>query len=153
MRFMTVFFVFVAQGCGGALSAPEPADGDGDSDVDSDVDGDVDGDSDTDSDADGDDAHDADGPVDADADQDDGPPPDPCAVPTPTGFLRVMTFNIQAARTASIDAIADAILAFDPDIVGLQEVDIETGRSGGVDQIAVLAARTGMEGLFGQAND
>lgn len=68
-----------------------------------------------------------------------------------------MTWNVHAGSdargTPSLDRIAGAIRAASPDIVLLQEVDSATRRSGGVDQLAVLAAGTGMEGVFGRSLD
>jgi endonuclease/exonuclease/phosphatase family metal-dependent hydrolase len=39
------------------------------------------------------------------------------------------------------------------DVVALQEVDRETRRSGGVDQLQELSELTGMKGIFGKAKD
>ncbi|HQB42381.1 MAG TPA: endonuclease/exonuclease/phosphatase family protein [Polyangiaceae bacterium] len=62
--------------------------------------------------------------------------------------LRFMTFNIQHGANASLDAIAEAIRNENPDIVGLQEVDVDAQRSGHVDQPRVLSQRTGMAAAF-----
>ncbi|HEX2718603.1 MAG TPA: endonuclease/exonuclease/phosphatase family protein [Gemmatimonadaceae bacterium] len=71
--------------------------------------------------------------------------------------LRVMTWNIHAGTDAhgapSLDRIGAAIRAAEPDILLLQEVDSATRRSNGVDQLAVLAASTGMQGVFGRSLD
>lgn len=71
--------------------------------------------------------------------------------------LRVMTWNIHAGADAhgapSLDRIGAAIRAAEPDILLLQEVDSATRRSNGVDQLAVLAASTGMQGVFGRSLD
>ncbi len=80
-------------------------------------------------------------------------PPDPCAIPRLDGFLRLVTYNIRAGRTADIEDVAAAILDFDPDIVGVQEIDVETERSGWIDQMAVLSARTGMAAFFAKTID
>lgn len=161
MRIVCVVILVVVQACGGTLGEEDSGRGDADRVVDSgtDSDADIDDDGDAhidggrDADRSGDVDLDEDEDVDADLDQDDVIPPDPCATPTPSGHLRLMSFNIHAARTVDIEAIADAILEFDPDIVGLQEIDIETGRSGGVDQISALSTRTGMSSLFAKTID
>lgn len=57
--------------------------------------------------------------------------------------LRVMTLNMKSAAFG-LDGIVSAIRAADPDIVGLQEVDVGTRRAGGIDQAAELARRTGL---------
>jgi endonuclease/exonuclease/phosphatase family metal-dependent hydrolase len=62
--------------------------------------------------------------------------------------LRVMSWNIQAGGRG-IDSIAGVIRAHDPDIVGLQEVDVHwSDRSGFADQARELASRLGMQVLF-----
>lgn len=76
-----------------------------------------------------------------------------CAGPDQPEALRVMTFNIQRARDYSLEQIADVIQAVQPDVVGLQEVDMGTNRSSGVLQLNVLKSLTGMEGVFGRAID
>ncbi|PTL81427.1 endonuclease/exonuclease/phosphatase family protein [Vitiosangium sp. GDMCC 1.1324] len=68
----------------------------------------------------------------------------PAAAPAHAeGDLRVMTFNIQSGRQG-LDKVAEAIHSAAPDIVALQEVDVRTRRSHGLDQPAVLAQRTGL---------
>ncbi len=56
-----------------------------------------------------------------------------------------MTYNIRngrgSDRRVDLGRIAAVIAAFDPDVVGLQEIDLEHARSGNVDQIAELAER------------
>ena len=49
--------------------------------------------------------------------------------------------------------ISDVILAAHADVVGLQEVDRNTKRSNGVDEIAELERLTGMKGVFGKSID
>jgi endonuclease/exonuclease/phosphatase family metal-dependent hydrolase len=62
--------------------------------------------------------------------------------------LRVMSWNIQAGGRG-IDSIAAVIRAHDPDIVGLQEVDVHwSDRSGFADQATELASRLGMQVIF-----
>lgn len=64
--------------------------------------------------------------------------------------LRLMCYNI-AAGNGDIDAIADVIRAFDPDIVALQEVDVHWGsRSEFIDQAEYLAASLEMHVFFGE---
>lgn len=69
--------------------------------------------------------------------------------------LRVMTYNIFAGndldRRSNLTRVAALIDSLRADIVFLQEVDRRTARSGGVDQAGVLAARTGMQAVFGRA--
>ncbi|CAN5187534.1 endonuclease/exonuclease/phosphatase family protein [soil metagenome] len=50
-----------------------------------------------------------------------------------------------------LDAVAEWIAGLDADVVALQEVDACLDRSGGVDQVAWLAERLGMEGTFAPA--
>ncbi len=91
-----------------------------------------------------------------DAADDDAAEPDaasPCRGPLPAGWVRVMTFNIRHGAESSLEAVAEVIREADPDFVGLQEVDQETDRSGGVDQAHRLAQLTGMAGLFRTAID
>ncbi|WP_432799325.1 endonuclease/exonuclease/phosphatase family protein [Poriferisphaera sp. WC338] len=69
--------------------------------------------------------------------------------------LRIMCFNIHHGEGTDgeldLDRIAEVIKANEPDVVMLQEVDSRTTRSGGEDQVAVLAELTGMHGIFGPA--
>lgn len=73
--------------------------------------------------------------------------------PGPGQTLRVMSYNIHHGEgmdgTLDLQRIADAIAYSGADIVGLQEVDVRTRRSGGVDQLAVLAELLRMEWAFG----
>lgn len=76
---------------------------------------------------------------------------------TPPIRLRVLTYNIHHGRGAdgeiNLQRIADIINRARPDLVALQEVDVNTRRSGGVDQAAVLGELTGMYVHFGRAID
>jgi endonuclease/exonuclease/phosphatase family metal-dependent hydrolase len=54
-----------------------------------------------------------------------------------------MTFNIQSA-VRGMDGVAEVIRSSAPDIVALQEVDIGSRRSKGLDQTKELAQRTGL---------
>ncbi|MBD2700016.1 endonuclease/exonuclease/phosphatase family protein [Spirosoma sp. BT702] len=74
--------------------------------------------------------------------------------------LRVMTYNIHhcnppsAGNNIEVDAIARVINQEKPDLVALQEVDVNTERSGkGVDQANELARLTGMHYFFSKAID
>lgn len=65
--------------------------------------------------------------------------------------LKVMTYNIAAgANNFKVDLkkTAEAIKAIDADIIGIQEVDRLTNRSGKVDQAQVLANLTGYNLVF-----
>ncbi|MFC6996792.1 endonuclease/exonuclease/phosphatase family protein [Rufibacter roseus] len=75
--------------------------------------------------------------------------------------LRVLCYNIHYANPPSkektfidLDAIAKVINEANPDVVALQEVDVNTGRSGKINEAKELAARTGMKAYyFGKAID
>lgn len=71
--------------------------------------------------------------------------------------LRVMVFNIHAGRDASgvdnLERVAALAQSTEADLVLLQEVDRNTTRSGGVDQLAVLMRLTGLHGAFGKSLD
>lgn len=77
-----------------------------------------------------------------------------CASSRPTQ-VTVLTYNIYHGENAegesNLDAVAEIINAFRPDLVALQEVDNKTRRARGLDLTAELAERTGMEGIFGKA--
>ncbi len=72
--------------------------------------------------------------------------------------LRVMTYNIHHANPPSkngyidVDAIAKVIKAQHPDFVALQEVDVNTKRSG-LNEASLLASQTGMNFYFAKAID
>lgn len=61
---------------------------------------------------------------------------------------RIATWNIRAARSAPLDAIASEIMSMQADLVALQEVDVRTRRTGFVDEPAVLAAALGFHYVF-----
>ena len=74
--------------------------------------------------------------------------------------LKVMTYNIHHASPPTktntdidLDAIANVIRNENPDLVALQEVDVNTGRSGAGNQAEELAKRLGMKAYFGRAID
>mgnify|MGYP000167725592 CR=1 FL=1 len=69
--------------------------------------------------------------------------------------LTLLTYNIHHGRgddgVIDLERQAAVILASGADLVALQEVDVATGRSGGVDQAAELARLTGMHYAFAEA--
>lgn len=71
--------------------------------------------------------------------------------------LRVLTFNIHHAATIEgeldPEAMAEVIKSASPDLVALQEVDVRTGRVGGVDLAARFGELCGMETYFAKAMD
>jgi endonuclease/exonuclease/phosphatase family metal-dependent hydrolase len=71
--------------------------------------------------------------------------------------LRVLTYNIHHGegvdRKLDLERVAQVIVAQKPDLVALQEVDVKTQRTGGVDQAAELAKLTGMHVAFGRTID
>ena len=82
--------------------------------------------------------------------------------PAPTGEmqptrLRVLTYNIHHGEGSDgkvdLARIARVISEQKPDLVALQEVDVKTQRTGGVDQPAELAKFTGMHAAFGRGID
>ena len=75
-----------------------------------------------------------------------------CAPSTPSS-LRVVTWNIRAGQSSSIDVIGDELEGLDADVVALQEVDLDADRTGTVNQPAVLAERLGMDWTFAAARE
>ncbi|WP_225986365.1 endonuclease/exonuclease/phosphatase family protein [Rufibacter sp. LB8] len=73
--------------------------------------------------------------------------------------LRVMSYNIRHGNPPSkpkfidLDATIAVIRQQNPDLVALQEVDVHTKRSGGVDQAKIIAEKLGMYYFFGKALD
>lgn len=75
--------------------------------------------------------------------------------------VKVMTYNIhignppsKPAGTVDLAAIANVIKTQNPDLVALQEVDVNTKRSGiNLDQAKELAALTGMNYFYAKAID
>lgn len=69
--------------------------------------------------------------------------------------IKVLTYNIHHGENVrgeqQLQGIANVILATDPDLVALQEVDSMTQRTGKTDQLKELAAQTGMYIYFGKA--
>lgn len=74
-------------------------------------------------------------------------------------ILRVMSYNIHHANPPSIagkidlDAVAKVIRDQKPDLVALQEVDVNTIRSGKINEASLLAEKLGMNFLFAKAID
>ena len=83
--------------------------------------------------------------------------PPAAAPPAGARTLRVLTYNIHHGEGAdariNLPRIAKVITDTRPDLVALQEVDVKTRRSGGVDQAAELARLTGMHVAFAKAID
>jgi len=73
--------------------------------------------------------------------------------------IKVMSYNIHIGipptkpGTTDIDAIVKAIKAQDPDIVALQEVDVNTARTGKINEAAVIAEKLKMNFFFAKAID
>jgi endonuclease/exonuclease/phosphatase family metal-dependent hydrolase len=73
--------------------------------------------------------------------------------------LRIMSYNIHHANPPSkpdsidMEAIANTIAKAKPDLVALQEVDVNTKRSGNIDQAYWLAKRLKMNVFFAKAID
>jgi endonuclease/exonuclease/phosphatase family metal-dependent hydrolase len=71
--------------------------------------------------------------------------------------LRLVTYNTHHGECVDgrfeLERLAAIIRSLDPDLVGLQEVDNLTVRSGNVDQARVLGELTGMRHAFGRAMD
>lgn len=71
--------------------------------------------------------------------------------------IRIVTYNIHHGegvdRKFDLKRIANVLLAVEPHVVALQEVDQGTKRAGGVDQPAELAKLTGMTVVFGRNID
>lgn len=71
--------------------------------------------------------------------------------------VRILTYNIHHGEgtdgNLDLARIASVIRRVEPDLVALQEVDVGTRRSQGVDQAAELGRLTGMQAVFGKAMD
>jgi len=71
--------------------------------------------------------------------------------------IRIVTYNIHHGegvdRKFDLKRIANLLLAVEPHIVALQEVDQRTTRASGVDQPAELETLTGMKVVFGRNID
>lgn len=79
------------------------------------------------------------------------------AEPAGRPTLRVVSFNIRHGvgmdGTLDLDRTAAVLRRLEPDLVAVQEVDEQCGRSGGVDQAAALGKALGMEHRFGEFMD
>lgn len=77
--------------------------------------------------------------------------------PPPTDSFRVLVYNIHAGKDAAgepnLGRVAELIASTDAHLVLLQEVDRNTTRSGGVDQLAELERLSGLHGTFGKSLD
>lgn len=71
--------------------------------------------------------------------------------------ITVLSYNIRHGAgtddVIDLSRIAAVIKSVDPDIVSLQEVDVLTKRSGGVDQAQELGRLTGMQAVFSPSMD
>jgi endonuclease/exonuclease/phosphatase family metal-dependent hydrolase len=69
--------------------------------------------------------------------------------------ITVLTYNIRHGEgndgKVDLDRIAAVINSVTPDLVALQEVDVKTTRSNGLDQAAELGKRTGLSPFFSPA--
>lgn len=80
-------------------------------------------------------------------------------LPISERLFRVMTYNIHHANPPArkgiidLDAIAVVLAAQNPDFIALQEVDVNTRRSGGVNEAAILAEKLKMYVYFSKAID
>lgn len=67
--------------------------------------------------------------------------------------LRILAYNTHHGEgmdgALDLERIADLIVAVEPDVVALQEIDRGVERTGGVDQAVAYGSLTGMEPLFG----
>lgn len=61
----------------------------------------------------------------------------------PKGSFRVVSWNIRSCLEQGLAAVAAVIDSLEADVIGLQEVDRLTMRSGAIDQTAELAERCG----------
>ena len=73
--------------------------------------------------------------------------------------IRVMAYNVHHCNPPSkpglidIDAISKAIKDHNPDLAALQEIDVNTGRSGKFNQAEEIAKKLGMNFFFAKAID
>lgn len=73
--------------------------------------------------------------------------------------LKVMSYNIHIGNPPSkpqlidLNSIIKAIKAENPDLLALQEVDVNTGRSGKINQAEIIARELGMNFFFAKAID
>ncbi len=88
------------------------------------------------------------------------PPPPPPPPVTYDGTLRIMNYNIHHANPPAsttiidVNAIANIIKQQNPDLVALQEIDVNTTRSGtSLNQAAELGRLTGLKFYFAKTID
>ncbi|HTN06573.1 endonuclease/exonuclease/phosphatase family protein [Agriterribacter sp.] len=73
--------------------------------------------------------------------------------------LRIMAYNVHHCNPPSkpgfidVDAVAKVIQQQNPDLVALQEIDVNINRSGKIDEAALLAEKLNMHVFFGKAID
>ena len=75
--------------------------------------------------------------------------------------LKVMSFNIHHANPPAeeesgkidIDGVVNAIKRVKPDVVALQEVDVNTNRSGKINEAILIAQKLEMQVFFAKAID
>lgn len=72
--------------------------------------------------------------------------------------LKIMSYNVchcapHRGGVIHLDVTAERIKDESPDVACLQELDVKTSRSHGIDQAEALADRTGMYSTFGKAID
>jgi endonuclease/exonuclease/phosphatase family metal-dependent hydrolase len=83
--------------------------------------------------------------------------PKPASQPAAPVRLRVLTYNIHHGEGADgkfdLGRIAKLINSLEPDLVAVQEVDVKTRRSSGVDQAAELARLTRLHPFFARIID
>lgn len=76
-----------------------------------------------------------------------------------TQVLRVMSYNVHHCNPPSkpnlidVDAVAMAIKAQQPDLVAVQEIDVNMVRSGKIDEAALIAKKVGMNVYFAKSID
>ena len=84
-------------------------------------------------------------------------PAGPASAQAPPPRLRVLTYNIHHGEGTDgkldLPRVARVIADQKPDLVSLQELDVKTRRTGGVDEPAELARLTGMNFAFGKGID
>ena len=66
--------------------------------------------------------------------------------------LKILSYNVHSCvgtdRKLDPARVADVIAALEPDVIGLQEVDVGRSRTGGIDQAQVLASLLRMDYHF-----
>jgi len=65
--------------------------------------------------------------------------------------MRVATYNIKHCELKGAAGVAATLRGLDADLIGLQEVDAGTRRSGGIDQAAAIARDLGLAHAFGRS--